>query len=175
MFLREEENKYRFIKRKGIKDTDELFDFMEELDDDDRLIACGSISVEEDDGATDGISVYVGGYRTEEQEFTDPFDFPDGFYTSTVYVTDEENGTPCMELISSSFDKYGDRQIRIAKLSQLREFLLEIRKKNSTAIPVLSRDNNFELKGSVTDHTYLDVYEEIATGRRYMVLEIRYY
>lgn len=48
----------------------------------------------------------------------------------------------------------------------------EIEKKNGAAIPVLSRDDNFELKGSVTNDTYLDVYEEIATGRQYMVLKL---
>ena len=164
-------DKYRHVKRKLIKTTDDLLDFMKDMDDNDKLITTyDNIHVKTKPGAADGIFVHIGRYSTEKQEFTDPFDFPDGFYTHTVYLPDREKGKPCLELVPAVFN-YGKDQTLITQISLLRCFL-EVLKKKFGSIPVISRDSNFELKGSVTNCTYLDIYEEIATGRKYMILDM---
>ncbi len=177
MYFRKEKDKYRHIKRKGIKTTDELLDFIADLDDNDKLVTYGAVNNQAyyEDEVMEGIFVHTGGYRMEKQEFTDPFDFPDGFYTTTVYVADEENGNLCLELISAALVKFGDGQNLISTVAELRGILKKIREKNVMECPILSRDDNFELKGAVTNNTYLDVYEEIAGGRRYVGLEMKYY
>ena len=164
-------DKYRYVKRKHIKTTDELLDFMKDMDDDDNLITTYvSSHAKTKPGVEDGIFVHIGRYSTEIQEFTDPFDFPDGFYTHTVYLPDREKGAPCLELIPTVFNKYGSNQILITQISLLRCFLKVLQKKFGS-ITVISRDSNFELKGSLTNCTYLNVYEEIATGRKYMLMD----
>ncbi len=76
------------------------------------------------------------------------------------------SGSPCLELIAPNQHKY-DGQEHFDSTSNFMISLNRLAECEINDVPVISPDDNFELKGNLTDSTYLRVYQYKDTGEKY--------
>ena len=118
----------------------------------------------------DGIDIRIGGYSRVVKEFTDPFDFPDGFYKQQVFIPQNE-GELCLELIFPEMKQYEDQKHMVTLTD-----ILKCPEKNNALltddIPVISADANFELGGSLTHEMYLHICKRKDTGEECVIADM---
>lgn len=158
-------NRYEIVKGIRIADKKELMDFAETYSD--RPIFSCRLNDSPKRILSNGVDIRIGRYVRIVKEFTDPFDFPDGFYKHPVFVP-QDNGELCIELIFPEIKQY-ENQEHIVTLSDILHFA----EKNSTIltddIPVISADENFELKGSLTREMYLHICKNKDSGEECVI------
>ena len=158
--------KYNCVERKKVQTIGELQKFVDSVD-------AGKLFMEErhknslDDTTYWGMGVRLGNYERKMEEFTDEFDFPDGFYSEEIFIPADKEAELCLELfLADENEIYNSAEQTVLKtITQLKEYLEQLIAEKGEEIPVLSVDDNYELKGSLTRDTYLEIYKEVETGK----------
>ncbi len=159
-------NDLEIVKIIGISNKKELVDFAEKYPD--RHIFSCKVNDSPKRMLSDGIDIRIGGYSRIVKEFTDPFDFPDGFYKHQVFIP-QNDGALCLELVFPEIKQY-ENQEHIATLSDILHFAEENNTILTDDIPVISADTNFELGGSLTHETCLHICKNKNTGEEYVII-----
>lgn len=157
-------NNYEIVKGICISNKKELMEFAKKYFD--KYIFSHRVDNSLEEYITDGIDIRIGRYSRIIEEFTDPFDFPYGFFKEEIFVS-QNDGELCIELIFPKINRY-DNQKHIVTLSDMLCFLEENHLILTDDVPVISADTDFELGGSLTHKIYLNIYKNNDTDEEYV-------
>lgn len=122
-----------------------------------------------------GIHTRYGGYRKEVQEFRDSFgfmpDFDVTFYKQTVYLYDNEAESHFFEIYISNITNCADNERIHNTVGSMVRTLRELLQYSKEDIPILSADENLELKGALTVGVRLCHMKESDTGKDWLILD----
>ena len=159
---------YKCVNRVRISNGQELLEFIEQYKE--QCIFSYRVNGNPKGILSEGIDIRIGRYARVVEEFVDPFDFPDGFYKHQIFLPKKE-GELCLEFIFPNMNQYEDQK-RMVTVSDILRLMQEHHLGRTKEIPVISADTNFELKGSLTDNMYLDVYTKKDTNEEYVIADM---
>lgn len=157
-----------------IKDTGELLELLNKFDDTAYTATyCGRNSTAE--RLFPGMYLMAGGFRRDRETFRDAFGFAEDmeitFYETTVYTYDQTEKNICLNIFPSISDNFCRTRQYADTVPALKQYLQKLHQDLDAPIPILSADDNFELKGRLTLGIWITVYEEDTTKRQWLTIE----
>lgn len=122
----------------------------------------------------EGLSAIYAGYRKEIHEFCDAFGFMSDYdvtvYKHAVYLYDENEDKKFLGIFPRADYKGNTSESVVNTVADLLEKLKTLCRAKDD-IQLLSPDNNFELKGSITQGVYFTYKEDLESMEKWLILE----